>query len=100
MLLNKLESELRATARERIAIGKLPCMAPERLWVGHGSRKLCALCDKVIRPDEVEYEVDDDLDGAILTYFFHMLCQSVWQLECARHDYLKRHVSAHLISAD
>jgi hypothetical protein len=90
MPLTKLEAELRPIARERIAKRQLPANAASRMWGGHGTGKLCDLCDKPIRADDVELEVDSEIDGAVRTLRFHMVCQSVWQLECARDDYLKK----------
>jgi hypothetical protein len=90
MPLTLLEAELRAIARERIAKGNLPSVPPSRMWVGGGTGKLCALCDKIVQPHEIEYEVQDDMGTSVQTYFFHLVCESVWQLECARDDYLKK----------
>jgi hypothetical protein len=89
--LTKLEAELRLIARERIATGMLPCAVKSHIWAGHGSGTLCDLCDKPIRSDEVEYEVEDKAGEAVETFRFHMVCQAVWQLECARDDYIKKH---------
>ena len=86
----KLETELRLVARERIARGQLPCGATSRMWSGHGSDLPCALCDKPIQPDEVEYEVELRESGALHTIRFHILCQSMWQAECVRADHLKK----------
>jgi hypothetical protein len=91
MPLSKLEAELRPIARERIASGQLPREAPSRIWGGHGTGQLCALCDKPIERDEVEYEVEEHIDGTVQLFRFHMVCQSVWQLECARDNYLRKH---------
>jgi hypothetical protein len=91
MPLSQLETELRPIARERIAKGQLPCRAPLVMWGGHGVGKLCALCDRPIQPADVEYEVETLANGARTTFRFHVVCQSVWQLECARDDYLKKH---------
>ena len=91
MPLTQLEAELRPIARERIASRKLPREAPSQMWGGQGSGEACALCDKPIQPHEVEYEVEAQLDGVVQTLRFHVVCQSVWQLECARDDYLRKH---------
>lgn len=91
MPLTQLEAELRPIARERIAKGQLPREAPSRMWGGRGNGQLCALCGKPIQRDEIEYEVEASIDGAARDFRFHMVCQSVWQLECARDDYLKKH---------
>jgi hypothetical protein len=49
------------------------------------------LCDKPIQPDDVEYELEGRIGGSVQAFRFHVVCQSVWQLECARDDYLKKH---------
>jgi hypothetical protein len=79
MPLTQLEAYLRLLARERIAKGG-----------GPGSGEFCALCDKPIGRDEVEYEIAAEFSGGVRAYRFHLVCQSVWQLECARDDYLKK----------
>lgn len=91
MPLTELEAELRPIARERIATGMLPGALTSHIWAGHGSGALCDLCDQPILSDEVEYEVEDKVGEAVETFRFHMVCQAVWQLECARHDYIKKH---------
>ncbi len=91
MPLTKLESELRPIARERIAQKQLPGEVPSQLWGGPGTGELCALCDKPIQKDDMEYELEGTLDGKVRTFRFHVVCQSVWQLECARADYLRKH---------
>jgi hypothetical protein len=90
--LTQLGAELRPIARERIANGQLPCVVSTRMWGGLGTGKLCDLCDKEIRPDEAEIEVEGPANrDEIRTLLFHVVCQSVWPLECARADRLKRH---------
>lgn len=91
MPLTKLEQELRPVARERIATGQLPCAAASRMWGGYGTGQLCSLCGEPIQPEEIEYEIEHDDAAAVRALRFHVVCQSVWQLECARADYLKKH---------
>ena len=91
MPLTKLEAELRPIARERIANRQLPQQAPSQMWGGHGTGQPCALCDKPILPEEIEYELEGHIDGTVRSFRFHLVCQSVWQLECARVDFLKSH---------
>lgn len=94
MPLTELEEKLRPIARERIAKGQLPCEVPSRMWGGRGTGKPCALCDRPIEWEDGELEVEERVvDGAVQIYRFHIVCQSVWQLECARDDYLKKHPS-------
>lgn len=89
MPLTRVEEALRPLARERIAKGQLPSGDLLRMWGGHGTGKVCSLCDKPIQSDEIEYEVEHT--GAVVQALrFHMVCLSAWQLECARDDYLKK----------
>jgi hypothetical protein len=91
MRVNKLLSaNLRPTASERIANGQLPGAAPSRMWAGHGSGQLCALCDQPITSDDVEYEVEVQRDSAPATFRFHRACESVWRGACTGDD-LNRH---------
>jgi hypothetical protein len=89
MPLTKIEQQLRVIARECIASGQLPCDPPLQMWGGYGTDQLCSLCGAPIQRDEIEYEVQAKAGSR--EFRFHMLCQSVWQLECARADYLKKH---------
>ena len=54
------------------------------MWGGRGAGEICALCDKPILAEEVEYEVEAYTDGAKRAFQFHILCHSVWVLACAR----------------
>jgi hypothetical protein len=83
LLLRRLEKELRPIARERIAKGQMPGEAPTRFWGGFGTGWPCALCDKPIQSDEIEYEVKP-IEAAVQTLRFHRVCHYAWQLECAR----------------
>jgi hypothetical protein len=89
MPLSKFEAELRPIARVRIATGQLPEQVPTKIWGGPGVGQLCALCDKPILHEEIEYELEGHIGGAIRSFRFHVVCQSVWQLECARADHPK-----------
>ena len=95
MPLTGLEETLRPIARERIAKGILPCEVSTQIWGGKGSGKLCSLCDEPITANHVEYEIElPDAKYGKRTWRFHILCQSIWQLECVRYDHLKRHPPA------
>ena len=73
------EHRLRALARERIAKGELPSEPALRMWGGDGTGRLCSLCREPVQRDQIEFEVESGRHNLI----FHMVCQSVWQLECA-----------------
>jgi hypothetical protein len=88
MSLTQREQQLRVIARERIAGGELPCEPASRMWGGYGTGQLCSLCRDPIQPDQIEYEVERMAAGRD-NLLFHLVCQSVWQLECASHDQSK-----------
>jgi hypothetical protein len=82
---NKPEAELRPLARERIANGELPCEPAFRIWGSYGTEQQCSLCREPIQRNEIEYEVERTVTGHE-HLVFHMLCLSIWQLECASHS--------------
>ena len=88
LVLTQLETELRQIARLRIAAGQLPHSFPLRMWGGYGTGRSCSLCEKPIA--EAEIEVEQVLDGKLQTFQFHVLCQSLWQLECVREYHRKQ----------
>jgi len=93
MPLTQLEQRLRDVARGRIAQGELACVGPPlRMWGGYGQGEGCVLCDTMIKPSEVALEVEESIEGKVRVLWFHIVCQSIWQLECARAEYLKNRV--------
>ena len=86
MSLSCTESELTQIARKRIKNDELPCVTPNKVWGGRGEGRTCALCGEPIEEFEIEYEVEERLQGKLQIFRFHMLCQSIWQLECIRQD--------------
>jgi hypothetical protein len=90
MPLTELEIRLRGIARGRIERGDLPCLSPPlRMWGGYGSGRRCVVCDSVIESADVELEVEENVEGRVTLMSFHVVCQSIWQLECARAAYLR-----------
>jgi len=87
MPLTQLEQELRLLARDRIQKTRLPRAVPTRMWGGKGEGRLCALCDQPITSGHSELEVER-IDGGSESLFFHVLCQSLWQVECVREETL------------
>jgi len=96
-LTQQLETELRPVARDRIAKGQLPATVPIRMWGGENARRACSLCDRPI--EELELEVEEQIDGKLQTFHFHVLCQSVWQLECVSEHHLRTDVKSSISGA-
>ena len=86
----ELEARLRPIARDRIVRQVLPRAVPNQIWGGRGSGKHCSLCDLPIAADQVEYEIEHpDAERGRRSWRFHIVCQSIWQLECARQQLLQ-----------
>ena len=81
---DRLEDELRMRARQRIRDGQLPCVRHYRTWGGRGSNEPCALCDAVIKHDEVEYEIETRDADSVHVLRFHLPCHDAWHDECAQ----------------
>jgi hypothetical protein len=96
MPLTHLEERLRPIARNRIEKGTLPCEQPYQMFGGKGSGKPCSLCGEPIPADQIEYEVQrpGTAGGPKGELRFHIVCESIWLLECARRDHLLKHPRA------
>jgi hypothetical protein len=82
--LTRLESELRARARELIRCGQLPDRAPAGLWAGPGGGLPCTLCGTEVSATEIEYEAEMRTGITAQILRFHLVCHAAWQLECVR----------------
>ena len=71
--------------RDRLDSGRLPSVAPIRMWAGFGTGQLCDGCDEPIVPAQVEYEFNA-ADGC--TVRFHLGCAGLWEAERRRRAYL------------
>ena len=83
------EAELRKVAREVLRAGKLPRQKPDHTWGGPGVGAPCAVCEKPVTRDELEYEVQFAHDGAspgLDKYPLHLRCFAVWELERTKFD--------------
>jgi hypothetical protein len=77
------EAEVRQNVVARLQDGKLPRQPPSRLWGGPGVNALCAVCDRPVRVDEMEFEVQFARDGGAPhfdVFHVHTRCYAVWEL--------------------
>lgn len=83
-----------AIIRAKIRSGALPLPPdpPARSWVGKGTSRQCEACERIITPDEIEYEMDL-VDGRTLR--LHADCLAVWHTARA-----ERTISADANAAD
>jgi hypothetical protein len=62
----------------RLTVAALRRATPIRMWGGKGSGLPCDFCRVLVGPDDVEYEVEAQLDGAVLMLRFHYRCHYAW----------------------
>jgi hypothetical protein len=79
-----VKCDLRLRARELISEGRLPCFTHYRTWGGRGSNEPCALCEALIKGDEVEYEIEPLEPESERRYHFHFTCHDAWQQACTQ----------------
>jgi len=73
------DSELTQRALRRIRAGRLPPQEPARVWAGHGSGEVCALCDSTISSKDLQYEFELESDGLPRGFQFHIRCARLYQ---------------------
>jgi hypothetical protein len=62
----------------RLNVAALRQAVPVRMWGGRGSGVPCDFCRVQVGPDDVEYEVEAELDGATVLLHFHPRCHDAW----------------------
>lgn len=85
------EPALREHARQALQENKMPNRQPDRLWGGPGVEAPCAICNKPVRKDEMEFEVQFSIDGGaksphFAVFHIHIRCFSAWELVRSKVD--------------
>lgn len=62
----------------RLNVAALRRAVPMRMWGGKGSGLPCDFCRVLVGPEDVEYEVEAQLDGATVMLRFHYRCHYAW----------------------
>lgn len=62
----------------RLNVAALRRAVPIRMWGGKGSGSPCDFCRVLVGPEDVEYEVEAQLDGATVMLRFHYRCHYAW----------------------
>jgi hypothetical protein len=77
------EPILRQQAREAVLKGKLPARRPDRVWGGPGVGEICAICDKRITKEDIEYQLEfaRPAEDGIDKYHVHLRCNAAWEFE-------------------
>lgn len=78
------EGTLTKKAREAIQARKLPNGPPTRMSAGNGFGTGCPICDNLVQPDEIGYEVEfaaSEESAARKVYHIHARCFAAWETE-------------------
>jgi hypothetical protein len=78
------ESALRQRVRAAFNAGTLPKRSPTRTWGGPGTDAPCAICGRVVTPEEVEFEMEFEQGPGDLgprNHCVHQRCFVAWELE-------------------
>ncbi len=78
------EPRLREQTRATAQTGKLPARAPDRTWGGPGVGAACAVCEKPVTKDELEFEIEFARDGdnpGLDKFHVHIRCFAAWEFE-------------------
>jgi hypothetical protein len=80
------DSVLREKARALIHSGEFPDRTPDGLWGGPGTGAECAVCKTTILPsdNEMELEFVQEPTRARLSFFLHLRCFTMLELERSR----------------
>jgi len=71
--------------RQRMRSGQLPPGPASELFGGHGTGALCSCCDRVIREDQIEFEIHTANEQCEqLRLMMHSHCMRIWYDEWAR----------------
>jgi hypothetical protein len=63
----------------RLSVADLHRAQPRKLFGGRSSGAACDLCRVLIGPNDPEYEVEAELDGATIALHFHVKCYDLWR---------------------
>jgi hypothetical protein len=81
------EPELRAKARAAVESGKLPGRRADRTWGGPGVGAECAVCERPVTKDQMEFEIQFARDGdnpGLDKFHVHVRCFAAWEFERAK----------------
>jgi len=75
--------------RENLGLKKcgsdqLPVKRRGETWAGRGCGARCSLCDRTIKPGEVEYEWRANTQDGRESLLFHLTCFQSWSFVSAR----------------
>ena len=73
------EGVLRERARRLLISGKLPGGDPAVSWAGSGRGEPCCVCQILVRPDEIGFDLSFRLPQREVELHMHSRCRIAWE---------------------
>lgn len=79
VIFDSTDENERALVRQRMRSGELPPGPAHELFGGRGTGAQCSCCDRLITPDQIEFEIHAASQGdAELRLMMHSHCMRIW----------------------
>jgi len=73
------EGVLRERARRLLMSGKLPGGDPAVSWAGSGRGEPCCVCQILVRPDEIGFDLSFRMPQREVELHMHSRCRIAWE---------------------
>jgi hypothetical protein len=73
------EGVLRERARHLLISGKLPAGEPSVSWAGSGRGEPCCVCQVLVRPDEIGFDLSFRMPQREVELHMHSRCRIAWE---------------------
>ena len=73
------EGVLRERARRLLISGKLPGGDPAVSWAGSGRGEPCCVCQILVRPDEIGFDLSFRMPQREVELHMHSRCRIAWE---------------------
>jgi len=73
------EGVLRERARRLLMSGKLPGGDPAVSWAGSGRGEPCCVCQILVRPDEIGFDLSFRMSQREVELHMHSRCRIAWE---------------------
>ena len=73
------EGVLREHARRLLISGKLPSGDPAVSWAGSGRGQPCCVCQVLVRPDEIAFDLSFRTSQREVELHMHSRCRIAWE---------------------
>jgi hypothetical protein len=72
------ETSLRERARQLLLAGRLPSSDPATSWAGSGRGERCCVCQVLVRPDQIGFDLAFRMPQREVELHMHSRCRIAW----------------------